>query len=534
MHYYKLTYRVSQGPVVSSYPVSDRTQIAEIDPSMLIEDFDDDLETQPCPICGEDDNEYHLLSCDGCSVEFHTYCVDLDEIPVGHWFCETCDTQRAIESVCPTRPALRPHNTADRRTRGQRRRARNHVSSSSWARVWQSVWDRLNIDLDFPFDESSNVSRTNRAQRELSQRRDFQQWERRFQVAERQGATNRFRDTASRLLDLRTAREHPDPPEPESTEEIRAWNALDKANEIQCDPSSSNKRKRKSPTTSPRDTDPASEPQRPLKRPRTRRALDLAESSSDAPAEAPATRRPVPGSSNLQRLEVQNVAPPGNGPSFLQSLLKEVESSAAPDETKGQTRPLLLSTTGHSSPQLSSPGASPTTSNYASPRALSTTPPPYSSTRPGSPFSLTSKVEPIFPPPEFSPTRSPSEPSLTYRPIPESRQTGKDGRQSRSWNQKPTGSNSPRSEETSPNRINMSLSAKLDVQKMVSAALKPHYKSNAVSKDQYTDINRSVSRMLYDKVGDTGNINGDSRETWERLASDEVAKAVESLKSTVI
>lgn len=69
---------------------------------------------------------------------------------------------------------------------------------------------------------------------------------------------------------------------------------------------------------------------------------------------------------------------------------------------------------------------------------------------------------------------------------------------------------------------------------MVSAALKPHYKSNAVSKDQYTDINRSVSRMLYDKVGDTGNINGDSRETWERLASDEVAKAVESLKSTVI
>ena len=72
----------------------------------------------------------------------------------------------------------------------------------------------------------------------------------------------------------------------------------------------------------------------------------------------------------------------------------------------------------------------------------------------------------------------------------------------------------------------MSLSAKLDVQKMVSAALKPHYKSNAVSKDQYTDINRNISRMLYDKVGDTGNINGDAKETWERLACDEVPKAV--------
>lgn len=499
---------------------------------MLIEDFDDDLEYQPCPICGEDDNEDHLLSCDGCSVEFHSYCVDLDEIPVGHWFCETCDTQRAIESVCPTRPTLRPHNTADRRTRGQRRRARNQASSSSWARVWQSVWDRLNIDLDFPFDESSNVSRTNRAQRGLSHHRDSQQWELRFQVAERQGATNRFRDTASRLLDLRTARERPDRPESESTEEIRAWNALDKANEIQRDPSS--KRKRKSPTTSPRNADTTSEPQRPLKRPRTRRALDLAESSSDAPAEAPAAGRHIPGPSNLQRPEVQHVAPPGNGPSFLQSLLKEVESSAAPDETKGQTRPLLLPTTGHSSPHVSSPGASPTTSNYASPRALSTTPPPYSSTRPGSPFSLTSKVEPIFPLPEFSPARSPSEPSLTHRPLPESRQTVKDVRQSRSRNQIAPGSSSPRSEDTSPSRINMPLSAKLDVQKMVSAALKPHYKSNAVSKDQYTDINRNISRMLYDMVGDTGNINGDARETWERLASDEVAKAVESLKSAVI
>lgn len=66
---------------------------------------------------------------------------------------------------------------------------------------------------------------------------------------------------------------------------------------------------------------------------------------------------------------------------------------------------------------------------------------------------------------------------------------------------------------------------------MVSAALKPHYKSNAVTKDQYTDINRSVSRMLYDKVGDTGSINGDAKEIWERLAIDEVTKAVESLKA---
>jgi len=77
----------------------------------------------------------------------------------------------------------------------------------------------------------------------------------------------------------------------------------------------------------------------------------------------------------------------------------------------------------------------------------------------------------------------------------------------------------------------MPFATKADLQRMVTAALKPHYQSNVVSKDQYTDINRNVSRMLYDKVGETGNVDGEERESWERLASDEVAKAVRSLQS---
>lgn len=66
---------------------------------------------------------------------------------------------------------------------------------------------------------------------------------------------------------------------------------------------------------------------------------------------------------------------------------------------------------------------------------------------------------------------------------------------------------------------------------MVSSALKPHYQSSLVSKDEYTDINRNVSRMLYDKVGDTGNVEDSERGNWEQLANDEVAKAVQSLKA---
>ena len=520
-------------PVISTYAVADRTQVADIDPSMLVEDLDDDLDSQPCPVCGDDDNEELLLGCDGCDAWYHTYCVDLDDVPPGHWFCDACVTQRAHESVCPVRPAQHSHNTADRRTRGQQRRLRNRnqASASSWARVWQVVWDQLNFDLDFPFDEGSN-----RDQRSLSQRRDFRQWERRFQIAERQGGANRFRDTASALLDLRAPREKPELPEPESREEIRAWNALEKAKEIEAEPVANNRRKRKSTTASPSDAEP--KPERRLKRPRTRRTLDIAESSSDAMARPTASRRssrPGPSSASSSRHRLSpDITLNTNGPSFLQSLLKEVESSAAPDETKGQVRPLqpsALVPRGRSASQVSSPGASPTSSNHNSPRALSITPPPFPSTRPGSPVGLTSKVEPIFPPPEFSPTRSPlPESSLSLRQSSDRRPSISERRRMRPWDKRSPGSSPPRSDDTSPSRINMSLSAKEDVQKLVAAALKPHYKSNAVSKDQYTDINRNISRMLYDKVGDTGNLNGDARETWETFANHEVAKAVESLK----
>lgn len=451
---------------------------------------------------------------------------------MGHWFCETCATQRAIDSVCP-RPLQRFHYPTDRRTRGQRRsaRIRNQASSSSWARVWQSVWDRLNLDLDFPFDEGSNGLYNGTSQQTPQDRREFRQWERRLQVAERQGGINRFRDTASTLLDPRPSRERPPLPEPESNEEIRAWNALDKAKEIQLDPTP-NPRKRKSANSSPSDQEPAPQQERPFKRPRTRRTMDLGESSGDAQSEVPIrgrlpTRRTIP-----RRPDVGGAMPGSNGPSFLQSLLNEVESSATPDETRCQTRPSMISITCHSSPQVSSPGPSPTSSNYASPRALSRTPPPFPSTRPGSPFSLTSKVEPIFPPPEFSPERSPTEFYNSYQESPESRAYVNEVRQTRPRFQVSPYLNLPRSEETSPTRLNISLSTKSDVQKMVSAALKPYYKSNTISKDQYTGINRNISRMIYERVGDTGSVNGDAKESWERLASNEVAKAVESLKPT--
>ena len=526
------------GPVISSYAVADRTQIADLDPSMLEElvDEDEEPEEAPCPICGDDDNEDVLMECDGCGTYYHTYCVGLDSVPAMQWFCDNCQATRAIESVSPNeqrqraaiQPATRMQNEPsirarnERRTRGQQRRMRNRAqaTSSNWARVWQSVWDNLNLDLDFPFDEENGAARElDRATRATSQRREFQEWERRLQVAERQGGANRFRETAA-LLDLHAhSRERPVDPEPESREEILAWNAFEKAKEIELDPTP--KRKRKSATTSPVEptTEPTTEPERPLKRPRTRRNLDHIETSSGASQPSRRGSGEGPSSSRLSGAQTTN----GNAPSFLQSMLKELETSSAPDESAGQSRLPQSIATKRSSPRPSSPGLSPTTSNHATPRAGSTTPPPQAAPRPSSPLSLTSKVEPIFPPAEFSPNRSPPEPSTlahrNHRP-----------RQSRTVNQ---GSSPPasRSEDTSPSRANMPLSTKTDLQRMVSTALKPHYQNNSVNKDQYTDINRNVSHMLYDRYGGSGATNGESREGWERLASEEVAKAEKELKA---
>lgn len=75
----------------------------------------------------------------------------------------------------------------------------------------------------------------------------------------------------------------------------------------------------------------------------------------------------------------------------------------------------------------------------------------------------------------------------------------------------------------------MSLSTKSNIQKMVKDALKSPYQNGEINKDQYTDINRSVSRMLYDAVGESASLGGEAMETWKRMAAEEVTKAVQSL-----
>ena len=539
---------IYSGPVLNSYTVSDKTQEAEIDPSMYMDDLDEP-DSRPCPICNSHDNEDVMLLCDNCDAGYHTYCVDLDAVPDRAWYCGECVVNGVLEprgNYIPTARA-RLHGPY---TRAQQRTLRLNnevVSASDWARVWRSVWDRLDIDLDFPFDDDAAAAQYSRSQQSTGRgRRRFRAWERRLQVAQQQGAGERFEDSADTLLERpMVSRPRPELPEPESAEELLAWNALEKARDINADPTPKSKKRRsatKSPsepgnptqrkkrkrsaTSSPTENLPAPSPERKFKRPQTRRALNqngsgMPESSTSRAAP------PIPAITNGG----------GAGPSFLQSLLDEVESSAGQDEAQTNGRPTHAifnsnshPPSDHPSPQYSSPAASPTTSNHPSPRAMSASPPPMSNGRPGSPAPLSSTIEPIYPPAPDDSHEPPPLPlaSVPRRPHRNSKSQTRVGR----WAIETSGSSSPprpRSEESSPTR-GMTFSAKENLQKLVKNALKTPYKDGKISKDQYTEINRSVSHFLYDRVGEGGDLNGHNQDALKAMANEEVAKALQTLQ----
>lgn len=492
------------------------------------------------------------MYCDHCNKLYHTYCVGLQEVPVGHWFCDNCRAQRDVNPrhPCPPRGGRNRPRPSHRRTRGQQRRFRSQdqATDASWTRVWQSVWDRINLDLDFPDDEevAATAMRCHRQRNDLN-RREHEAWQLRRRVAELQGGgDSRFRDTESTLLDHQHAsaaqaarnqaartRHHPGTPEQESAEDRLAWEAFDQARQEELKVGKSptpNQRKRKSANGSPAEC-PSDDSKRPTKRSRTARKHDSEEGSDSAGSSRP--RRPVPRriSYSARPIVADNST---SGPSFLQSLLKEVEDSTVPNNPHvGFYRQSPLNAPSpvseHHSPRPSSPALSPSPSNHSSPRAMSATPPP-TFPRPNSPTGLSSSIQPIF------------SSDLSLRPSsPESTGVLTNGRSSRlpmgvdfTTRRKHQSSSPPpsrpRSSESSPTRQRLSFHAKSDVQKMVSSALKPHYRRKTISKEEYTSINRDISRKLYDQIGDFEALDVEGRAKWEKIAGDEVDGALATLQ----
>ena len=94
------------------------------------------LDAIRCAVCHDPDNESVMLLCDGsgCEVACHTYCVGLDLVPEGDWFCVDCSPRRQ------QRPSRRqqldhgpPARSAPKRLRllnGQRKRQKKSAHAA--------------------------------------------------------------------------------------------------------------------------------------------------------------------------------------------------------------------------------------------------------------------------------------------------------------------------------------------------------------------------------------------------------------------
>ncbi|KAK0660728.1 PHD and RING finger domain-containing protein [Lasiodiplodia hormozganensis] len=513
------------GRVVSSYGVEDKQQVAELDPTMIVDEDLLEPSFEPCMVCDDFGDQEQLMLCDSCDRPCHVFCAGLDEVPAGDWYCQHCmENPFALGE----RERERQHNRSavtsrltprERAIRSRRRRA------DSWARVWQEVNRRTGIDLDFPFDD--DISGQARIE---AQRREIDAYQARVRAAERQGNAARFRQHAAALL--APARVRPEAPAPESQDELRAWNAFEKAREVATP---ANRRKRHSPSGSP--SEPQPEPERALKRPCTRRATATAlpgsanngESSSAARSSVPTAAVTASTSASAPGRPGSKAGPDNSGSNFLQSLLKEVETStpaADPAPTRRQNA-ANHPTEPSSPPQMSSPVGSPLGSGLITPRAM--TPPPLTLARPSSPL-LSSTITPIFP---AAPQFAPYSPADDDRFVHEYNENGGERpSRKRRGSQQSVLASPPRSKDASPTRANMSYSTKAEIQRMVKAALKPLYLKNEVNKDEYTDINMNISRRMYEKVGDAASLADQrTREKWQQVASEEVDKAVKALKT---
>lgn len=531
---------IKTGTLLNKYTVEDKKQVAEFDPlAWLDENPEEEEESIPCPVCNSPEDEDVLLLCDSCNIPYHTYCIGLEDVPEGAWFCMECADRNGIAlqqiSAANSR-AARARNQSRRRNgffprtqasmRNERTRARTDQWLGAWGQFSSHVHGALGIDLDSNDDEDDGFRAYRRSQQAReNERREWQRWQQRLNIASRVGARDVF---ARNIQDVvAPASRQGTPGAPETREERQAWRAFDRARESTP---SGRKRKSRSITASP--VEPVPEPSRPLKRPRTRRINNQADLGSSKAASAASSGHPTErGGGPSEARSPLGLSPPAaeEGPSFLSSLLKEVEQSGPSDDETVRGLFELPPTVGPSSPVTS-----PSVSAHNSPRALSLTPPPAplvhaiarSASR--SPvLSLSSHIEPKYPPANYSPTRSNGESSDSEN-RPQQRNGSPELRQPRPRRQLEV--RLSRSQDSSPTRKMLPLEVKESISQVVRTALKPHWKSSQLSRDQYESINRSVSHKIYEEVSDPSAVNNDAKRQWEKIATAEVARAVEELK----
>lgn len=460
-------------------------------------------------------------------------CADTLERSDSHEIRRAGPRQSRTTSRATSRNVRRPFP----RTRERMRRARRQARSLEWAGPWGQfagrVYDALEIDLDNHEDDDALAEFRVAQRRREEQRNELQRWQQRINIANRLGAGEIFASSLPRST-RQQLQHHPETPPPvqETRDELRSWGAFERARLVEEPSPAQGSRKRRAPTASP--IEPSQEPERKLKRPRTRRfppAQGEASGSKSTPTPAESAGESASSSRPVEQ----------DAPSFLSALLKEV-GAGTPSSDDENVRGYFA----RSAPDATSPATSPAPSPHNSPRALSLTPPPpMSNGRPGSPtLSLSSYIEPRYPRANYSPTRQPTSPSRqssrdqsdTERKREKSPEASAVNMRTLEIRQprprRPQLETAARSMDASSAREQLSPEAKASINGIVRTALKPHWHAKELTTEQYSSINRDVSRKLYEEIKNPAALDDDAMKSWEMIASREVAQAVSGSKAT--
>jgi len=451
------------GPILRSYAVADKIQAVTHDEDISPEeDEEEDSNRWRCIICGRADQEDVLLLCDNCNDAYHTHCLDIDGIPEGDWFCPNCIAFTNVEWTRPISPPSRHARTAIQTILQGPRAARRGSRQSRRRQLQQQQWDRAWASLrDRTWEQLNADVREDEALediRGLTQRQE----EERIRWMNRLSRSNNSGAAylrATRSESGQSNRGDTPPAAMSDPEEDRAWSLFEAAK------SSVERSTKRARRTSSREDTPASSrnatPRTPVRSPpaQTRRL------------KRPRTRRVTPPAVetqsdiepktpvNRRASHVLDTERKQSGGTFLQGLLENINRPKSPGTPLDSTvlTPAARSLLFGPSPPHSPP-------------LLPTT----SSPIPADSFPSLSDLLPVSP-----------------EPI-------------------------PRHRSSSP-----SFAVKSHIQQLVSQALKPHYRSGQVTRDQFTEINKKICRKLYEVV--------ERGETVEGLVTREVEREVDAV-----
>ena len=61
--------------------------------------FREEIELISCVICEDKGNDNEMILCDHCQNGFHMRCMKMEELPVGTFYCNSCDLMIAESNV---------------------------------------------------------------------------------------------------------------------------------------------------------------------------------------------------------------------------------------------------------------------------------------------------------------------------------------------------------------------------------------------------------------------------------------------------